>query len=217
MADIDGDEDLEIFVAVNNGNLYAWHHNGEPLNDNWPVLNSNGFLTFPIIADFDGDNQPEVLVGKPNCELVAFNIDGSIALDYSKEIVDPENVCSEISQIAVGNLGVNNNLQIGVVGSATNYIGSYAGFAAILNTLAEYNPNNMEWPVYNHDYYRTGLYTKPPFCSDATPYEECSETKPFYCDNGELVEKCWDCGCPVKQKCEKVGGTPTCVPDTNPI
>ena len=32
-------------------------------------------------------------------------------------------------------------------------------------------------------------------CRDGTPYESCSETKPLYCENGNLVEKCSICGC----------------------
>jgi hypothetical protein len=46
-----------------------------------------------------------------------------------------------------------------------------------------------------------------PRCNDATPYGECSATKPFFCNGGVLVEKCAgpdndlgvggdDCGCP---------------------
>ncbi|MEA3342721.1 MAG: C1 family peptidase, partial [archaeon] len=33
-------------------------------------------------------------------------------------------------------------------------------------------------------------------CSDGTPYGECSSTKPKYCDNGNLVNKPSNCGCP---------------------
>lgn len=32
-------------------------------------------------------------------------------------------------------------------------------------------------------------------CSDGTPYGQCSATKPKYCDNGNLIDRCSVCGC----------------------
>jgi hypothetical protein len=32
-------------------------------------------------------------------------------------------------------------------------------------------------------------------CSDGTLYSQCSSNKPFYCDNGNLINKCSTCGC----------------------
>jgi hypothetical protein len=40
-----------------------------------------------------------------------------------------------------------------------------------------------------------------PKCSDGTLYGKCSSTKPKYCDNGNLVDKCTQCGCPTGQIC----------------
>jgi len=45
-----------------------------------------------------------------------------------------------------------------------------------------------------------------PFCSDGTRYDTCSGTKPKYCDNGTLVDRCDICGCPAGQSC-RVDGT----------
>jgi len=46
-------------------------------------------------------------------------------------------------------------------------------------------------------------------CTDLTPYDSCSKNKPFYCDNGTLVEKASVCGCSYNyilkdEKCEKI-------------
>ena len=38
-----------------------------------------------------------------------------------------------------------------------------------------------------------------PNCSDGTYYNQCSETKPFYCFNGTLIKKASICGCPVNE------------------
>lgn len=42
-------------------------------------------------------------------------------------------------------------------------------------------------------------------CNDGTQYGECAPAKPLYCDNGNLVSSCQDCGCP--------SSTPDCYSD----
>ena len=46
-------------------------------------------------------------------------------------------------------------------------------------------------------------------CDDETSYDSCSENKPLYCYNGELVKKAFTCGCPEGYKisfqdCEEI-------------
>jgi len=38
-------------------------------------------------------------------------------------------------------------------------------------------------------------------CGDKTRYYRCSEDKPLYCERGELVPKCSECGCPANLDC----------------
>ena len=33
------------------------------------------------------------------------------------------------------------------------------------------------------------------FCSDGAKDKECAKTRPYFCDNGELIENCRVCGC----------------------
>jgi len=40
-----------------------------------------------------------------------------------------------------------------------------------------------------------------PLCKDGTPYGKCSITKPFYCDNGTLIQDCNTCNCPGTLTC----------------
>jgi len=46
-------------------------------------------------------------------------------------------------------------------------------------------------------------------CSDGTPYDECTENKPYYCYQGELLKSAFNCGCPKGydvdfQDCKKI-------------
>jgi len=42
-------------------------------------------------------------------------------------------------------------------------------------------------------------------CSDGTLYNQCSANKPFYCENGNLIDKCSTCGCPSEKQCQSNG------------
>ncbi|MBI2145497.1 hypothetical protein HYU18_04205 [Candidatus Woesearchaeota archaeon] len=51
-------------------------------------------------------------------------------------------------------------------------------------------------------------------CSDGTPYNACSTTKPYYCNGaGSLVQLCGSCGCPASQNCQSDGSckAPSCI------
>jgi len=50
-------------------------------------------------------------------------------------------------------------------------------------------------------------------CSDSTKYNQCSSNKPQYCDNGNLVAKCSQCGCPDNKKCKNDGTCAGTEPD----
>jgi len=46
------------------------------------------------------------------------------------------------------------------------------------------------------------IITALPTCSDGTNYGECSSTKPKYCYNGKLIDKCSLCSCPSGKICQ---------------
>ena len=81
LSDVDDDGDLEIFVGDSEGYLYAWHHDGTLL-PGWPVtpLNQNGnpqeLSSSPIVGDFDGDHQSEVMI-PVGWDIVGFNVNGT--------------------------------------------------------------------------------------------------------------------------------------------
>jgi len=57
-----------------------------------------------------------------------------------------------------------------------------------------------------------GTTMPPQKCTDNTPYGQCSQNKPLYCENGNLIEKCGTCGCPNEQIC--LANQTCCTPKT---
>src|SRR3989344_5233196 len=41
----------------------------------------------------------------------------------------------------------------------------------------------------------------PQTCSDGTLSAKCSTNKPYFCDNGNLIQNCNTCGCPTEKEC----------------
>ena|GEM_PF-6419241 len=53
--------------------------------------------------------------------------------------------------------------------------------------------------VFDVEHFTT--YWATDVCNDGTPYGQCSQTKPKYCQNGQLVDNCQLCGCPSGRVC----------------
>ncbi len=46
------------------------------------------------------------------------------------------------------------------------------------------------------------ITTAIPYCSDGTEFGACSDTKPSYCYNGRLIDRCSTCGCISTETCQ---------------
>jgi len=44
-------------------------------------------------------------------------------------------------------------------------------------------------------------------CADGTPYNRCSSSRPKFCDNGSLINKCTQCDCPSGKLCNTTTGS----------
>ncbi len=64
IADINADHELEIIVSSNKGYIFAFNKLGE-LEPGWP-LKTESIKATPCIADIDGDNLNEIIVGSDN-------------------------------------------------------------------------------------------------------------------------------------------------------
>jgi M6 family metalloprotease-like protein len=61
--DLDGDGDMEIVLLDENGGVYAWHLDGEPLGDSSLLVQLSGWLDKrPMLHDVDGDGDQDIFV-----------------------------------------------------------------------------------------------------------------------------------------------------------
>jgi len=106
-----------------------------------------------------------------------------------------------------------------------NVFGNYANDYICINpgTTSAYCKNRSitqllveECDTNKNEYCFHGFDSCQSTCSDKTLYDKCSRTKPKYCDDGNLVDDCKGCGCPVDGKCQADGSCkiPTCTDGT---
>jgi hypothetical protein len=160
LADLDGDETLEIIVTSDNRNIWAWHYQdadgllGPDRVENWPQT-----LPFParplggssVVADIDGDGRPEILQGGgvENPRLYAWHADGTQVVGW------PMNLGAAVLETpSVGSVDGRGAVQLFI----GNDLGTGAdGFAVYGFELpSPFDPNVSWWPTYLRDAQRTG-------------------------------------------------------------
>ncbi len=152
IADLDGDNDMEIIVGNYDG-IYIWHHDGTPFSTN-PIYTETGYYlsSSPVICDIDNDGQKEILMtAKKNienneiaaeCIVLALNLDGTLVQGWNKT---QKSSCSHYMysyDIAVGDLNGDGKLEIVALG--VNKLKVWNNKGEILlekNIDARYNSN----------------------------------------------------------------------------
>jgi len=95
LADVDGDDHLEILLGTDIGTLYAFNHDGTPLNGGTGLLFTAppGDLNARIwgtiaVADLDDSGTMEIVFGSFNNKLYVINAAGAVASGFPKTAGD---------------------------------------------------------------------------------------------------------------------------------
>jgi hypothetical protein len=151
-ADIDNDDDLEIFGGGHSNSLGARHHNGTQVSG-WPVL-VNMLECSPIVFDLDNDGDREVLIGdnlSPG-SFYAYHGDGSVVTDWPI----PTTAATMVNSAAVGDVDLDGDIEIALVvldGTVNLWT---------LDSIP-YHGYLTDWGTFFHDIWNTGwLHPAPP-------------------------------------------------------
>jgi hypothetical protein len=126
LADIDGDNDLEIFAgSFTDNNVYVLNHDGSHFSG-WPVTGANRWYGSPASADLDNDGDMEIIYAGFDSSLHAYDSDGSELPGFP--VVLDDVVWSAVS---TGHLDGDSDMEIVVAtGSASLYIVNHDGSIA---------------------------------------------------------------------------------------
>ncbi|MCP5101629.1 MAG: VCBS repeat-containing protein [Chloroflexi bacterium] len=162
LADLDENGSLDIILGCGAESdatckkLYAWNGNGTPLSG-FPKTTAHPNSYDPIIADIDGDNHLEILLGSGFKEyLFVYNHDGSYTSDTSRTQTGAGNSGGFLNAPLVDDIDNDGLLETvgagGMNGAAGVYIWDETGTDTMVNT---------PWPTFQHDMARTSLVLPP--------------------------------------------------------
>ena len=77
ISDLDGDGQLEVVAATDNGMIAAFNLDGSVLQ-NFPIIIGNSFIGSPAIVDVDSDNDLEIYIGTTA---------SLVGLDYKQKVM----------------------------------------------------------------------------------------------------------------------------------
>ena len=206
IGDLNKDGDLEIVIAAgydltgsyscSSTNVYVFNKDGSDF-EGWPKEFDHKLNVqySPILVDINSDQQSEILVAMED-KIYAFKSNGDLVEPWPAKV--NEGVIG--SNIEVGDLDKDGNVDV----VASNRIALGKDKVYIWHVITgQYNKDFNEWPTFQHDNKRTGVYGK--CIEDGTQFGECSSNK--YCDNGILKLDCRYCDykCPVYHQCQPDG------------
>ena len=167
VGDIDGDGQPEVVVGCNDGKAYAVNGNGTyvpgwpvTVYDNWALTNPLYYAS-PVLANFDGDAQPEVHINLL-CDTVVLDGNGQ-HLTHSeafgntgKPTMYVSNGVCECNTPAVADIDLDGKLE--VVRAAGTYLDG--GRAVIYVWESGAAPTDSPWPMFRADPMHDATYPR---------------------------------------------------------
>jgi len=156
VGDLNGDGTLDIVAAGSDGKVYSFTASGIQ-TPGWQVADTGTETPYdytlrqssPILADIDGDDSLEVLVGCYDGKLYAYNSNGLPVYGWPKATAGPIR-----STAAVGNMDNDGNWDI-VAASDTGGIYRWE----ITGVMGSDPCQDFPWATFHGDNLRTGAYT----------------------------------------------------------
>ncbi|MCE5322052.1 S8 family serine peptidase [bacterium] len=157
LGDLDGDGDLEIVIGAGLKLIYAFHHDGTPVNG-WPV-DSKGYSNFAgavvgAIGDIDNDREMEVITSC-NSRITVFKPDGTPMAS-----ADPLAETSITDSSMVNFLCLPSIADMTGIGCLTvlGGIREADGYVCLWDCTTSGYTDNIAWAMQGHDPQRTGCY-----------------------------------------------------------
>jgi len=206
LIDIDNDGYLEIFISSEN-KVLGLNYAGSVLNG-WPQYTEREAKNEIVFGNVDDDNSLEIIAISNlykdihqdiflNAVIHAWNSDGTLAKNFPKKIRDTYNLIYNYSYSSPTIEDLDHDGDNELIYSYFYNDSGGLGFSYNAINVIELNSNHLVqdnlWPRFQQNIWHTGLYG---YCIDNTSHGQCSTTKPLYCDNGILINKCQSCGCP---------------------
>ncbi|MFH1746067.1 MAG: FG-GAP-like repeat-containing protein [Planctomycetota bacterium] len=161
LGDLDADGDLEILIGGAQPSplmekIYAYHHDGTSVTG-WPVVLTHpgaagNVNSSPVIADVDGDNQPEVFL-KTHDHLFALHADGTLVEGFPYYLSDENHTGTTTPTPAVADCDNDGDVEFVHV--------SNFGTVAFFDQPGGFSPNDAYWPMYKHDARGTSFMPLP--------------------------------------------------------
>jgi len=140
-ADIDNDNDLEIFFSCSDSSVYGFHHNGYPVSG-WPFKTDAPVKSSPCFSDLDNDGKPEVIAASESGTVYVIDSDGSIITPY------PLAIPASATSPAVSDIDMDGDEEI--------IIGTSVGVTVLDHK--EQSGSGLYWNMFRCNPYRTGCY-----------------------------------------------------------
>ncbi len=150
VADLDGNGQLDILFAANDGRVHAWNRQGQRLAGWTAVTFAPGYgedytQATPTVADVDGDGQLEVLLGAEDRKIYGWNHNGTELAGF------PLTTGGEIrGAVSLFDVDGDGKMEAVVVGNDRQ--------VAMWDLPGELRADRMPWPFFRHDSRNTGRY-----------------------------------------------------------